>query len=125
VFGRPKIFGRSGREPTMNVVDDFRRLTHYLQLCSETGSGAHLTASSLDLLLLVLHAHIERGDQPHAAFAAHPFQIVATSGEEKEEILALSSGALIAKAIFDEAVKQRPSSKIRLRYGPRVLAEAS
>jgi hypothetical protein len=117
------MLGRSGGEPTMNVVDDARKLTHYLELCAETGSGAHLTANSLDLLLHVLRAHIESVDR--SQFASHPFQIVATSGEESEEILALSSDALIASAIFDEAVRRRPGSKIRLRYGPRVLAQAS
>jgi hypothetical protein len=109
----------------MKVVDDVRKLTRYFELCSETGSGAHLNAYSLDLLLLALRTHIEHVDRSHVVFAAHPFQIVATSGEEGEEVLALSSGALIASAIFDEAVRRRPSSKIRLRYGPRVLAEAS
>jgi hypothetical protein len=109
----------------MNLVDDVGKLTHYLQLCAETGAGAHLTANSLDLLLLVLRAHIENADRSQFVFASHPFQIVATTGEESEEILALSSDALIASAIFDEAARRRPGSKIRLRYGPRVLAQAS
>ena len=70
----------------MNVADDVRKLTHYLELCAEAGSGAHLTANSLDLLLLVLRAHIENVDRSQAVFASHPFQIVATNGEEREEI---------------------------------------
>jgi hypothetical protein len=117
-------FRRLRQGTDMNVVDDVRRLTHYLELCAETGSSAHLTAYALDLLVLVLRAHIEPIDRAPVVFATHSFQIVA-DGEETEEILALSSGALIASAIFDEAVKRRPRSKIRLRYGDCVLAEAS
>ena len=46
----------------MSVVEDVRKLTHYLELCAESGSSAHLSAYSLDLLVLVLRTHIERID---------------------------------------------------------------
>jgi hypothetical protein len=108
----------------MSAVDDVGKLVHYLELCAETGSGAHLTPNALELLLLALRSHTEPVERSSAAFALHSFRIVAALDEGPEEILALSSDAMIASAIFEEAAKRRVGRKIRLMYGERILAQA-
>ena len=108
----------------MSTIDDVGKLVHYLELCAETGSGAHLTPNALELLLLALSSHMETAERSPAAFALHSFRIVATADEGPEDILALSSDAMIASAIFEEAAKRRAGRGIRLMYGERILAQA-
>ncbi|WP_158815876.1 hypothetical protein [Methylocapsa sp. S129] len=110
----------------MESVDDIGKLVAHLEICARTGAGAHLTPDLVERLLVALRAHIEAVEQSQPAFEAHPFQVVAVVAEgSAEEILALASDALIARAIFDEAAEWQSGRKIRLKHHARVLAESA
>jgi hypothetical protein len=109
----------------MGSIDDIKRLVGHLESCAREAAGAQLNAASVETLLAVLCEHIELAEQSRVTSTSHPFQIVALATEAKqEEILAFSSDALIARAVFDEAVARLSDRKIRLKYCGRILAQA-
>jgi hypothetical protein len=111
--------------PVVVSIDDIKRLVGHLESASRAGGGAQLSAAAVETLLGVLCEQIDRANETRIAINSHPFQVVALATEAKpDEILALSSDALLARAIFDEAAGRLPDRKIRLKYRGRVLARA-
>jgi len=109
----------------MGSIDDIKRLVGHLESCAREAAGAQLNASSVETLLTVLCEHVEAAEQSRVTSTSHPFQIVALASQTKpEEILAFSSHALIARAVFDEAALRLPDRAITLKYCGRVLAQA-
>jgi hypothetical protein len=107
----------------MTSIDDLRKLRDQLEECAQRGSDAQLSRHSTELLLAVIRAGNNEDGAALQAIVEPVFQIVAGGAEGKsEEILGGASDAAIARAMFDEAAKQKPDQKIRLKKGSEVLA---
>jgi hypothetical protein len=107
----------------MTSVDDLRKLRDQLEECAQSGSGAQLSRHSTELLLAVIRAGGDEDVVALQAIVGPVFQIVAGDAEGKsEEVLGGASDASIARAMFDEAAKQKPDQNIRLKNGSEVLA---
>jgi hypothetical protein len=107
------------------VTANVRQLVDQLVQSSQRGAGAHLTPEDVDRALVALRAHAGMVGAPKIKLTRRTFQIELMDGQGwPEEVLAVVRDDPIARAAFDEAVKQRPGRKIRLRHGARVVAEA-
>jgi hypothetical protein len=108
----------------MTSVNDLQELTDQLEQSAQDGVGAQLSRQATKLLLAVIRAGGDAHEAERPTIAAHLFWIVAgDAGRRSEEILGRTSDLSIAKAIFDESVRQKPHQKIKLMKGSDVLEE--
>ena len=105
---------------------DIHKLADQLAQHSQRGAGAHLTPECVDLALAALRAYGDMLGPPKIKRTRQMFQVEAMDSRGwPEEVLAVVRDALIARAAFEEAVKQHPDRKIRLRHGTNQLAESA
>jgi hypothetical protein len=105
---------------------NIHKLADQLAQHSQQGSGAHLAPQSVDLALAALRAYADMLGPPRIKRTRRMFQIEALDDRGwPQEALAVVSDEHIARAAFEEAVKQRPGCKIRLRRGTSLLAESA
>ncbi|WP_158818628.1 hypothetical protein [Methylocapsa sp. S129] len=108
----------------MTSISDLRKLADQLEECAQAGAGAQLSPHSTELLLGVIHTHYDSDEAARRTIVEHGFRIVAADAEgESEEILGSASDLSIARAMFDEAVRQKLDRKISLKKGSDVLDE--
>jgi hypothetical protein len=105
--------------------NDIRKLADQLAQYSQRGAGVHLMPQSVDLALAAWRAYGDMLGPPKIKRTRRMFQIEAMDSRGwPQEVLAIVSDDLIARAAFDEAVKQHPDRKIRLRRGTVQVLES-
>jgi hypothetical protein len=109
-----------------SVNNNISRLADQLAQYSQQGAGAHLMPESVDLALAALRAYADMLGPPKIKRTRQMFQIEAMDSRGwPQEVLAVVSDPLIAQAAFEEAVRQHPDRRIRLRRGTSQLAESA
>jgi hypothetical protein len=105
---------------------DIRRLSEELNRSLQKGEGARLTREDTDIALAALRAIAANAEQRRLENRDKSFQIelMDEHGWPIEALATIVDGA-IAHATFVAAVKQQPERKIRLRLGPRILADSA
>jgi hypothetical protein len=107
------------------VNSDIRKLADQLAQDSQRGEGAHLPPESVDLALAALRAYADMLGPPKIKRTRRMFQIeVMDERGWPQEVLAVISDGTVAQAAYDEAVKQHPDRKVRLRRGTSAMAES-
>jgi hypothetical protein len=107
-----------------NVGDDMRQLADQLAQASQKGQGARLAPQDVDIALTALRAHAGAMSPPKMKITPQMFQIELLDDQGwPEAVLAVIRDEVIARAAFDEAARQRPNRKLKLRLGARVIAK--
>jgi hypothetical protein len=108
---------------TMTSITHLQELADQLEQSASSGTGAQLSRHSTELLLVVIRASGDAGERGRPS-EAYAFRIVAGDFDGRfEDILARTSDLSIARAMFDQAVRQTPHQNIRLMKGLDVLEE--
>jgi hypothetical protein len=108
----------------MTSINDLQRLADQLEQSARAGMGAQLSRHATELLLAVIRAGGEADEATRQTNAAYAFRIIAGDVEGSfEEVLARTSDISIAKAMFEEAVRQTPHQNVRLMKDFAVLDE--
>jgi hypothetical protein len=108
----------------MTSINDLQRLADQLEQSARAGMGVQLSRHATELLLAVIRASSEVDETTRQTNAAYAFRIITGDGEGRfEEVLARTSDIAIAKAIFEEAVRQTPHQNVRLMKDFDVLEE--
>jgi hypothetical protein len=104
---------------------DIRRLSDELRRSLMKGESAHLTPEDTDIALAALRAVAVKAERRNLEGRSPAFQIelIDDQGWPIEVLATIVDGA-VAHATFAAVVAQRPDRKIRLRLGPRVLADS-
>jgi hypothetical protein len=104
------------------AIADVRKLADRLQRVASR--GARLTPESARLALIALRVYADLLETPSVAELGNAYRVeTLNSAGDTDEVLSVSGNALIARAAFEEAVKQRQGRALRLRQGARVIAE--
>lgn len=118
MFKADSIHGLAGSE--------ISKLADQLAQHSQRGAGADLAPASVDIALAALRAYADMLGPPKIKRTRRTFQIEAMDSRGwPQEVLAVISNPVIAQAAFEEAVRQHPDRKIRLRRGTSQLAESA
>jgi hypothetical protein len=116
---------RSRAAPKNVVSAEVHQLVDHLTQSSQKGVGARLRPQDVDIALMALKAGVGMMAAPKIKLTPRTFQIELLDRHGwPEQVLAVVRDETIARAAFDEAIKQQPGRKIRLRLGGRVVAEA-
>jgi hypothetical protein len=111
-----------GRGSAMTSTNNLQKLADQLEQSARSGRGAQLSRHATELLLAVIRASAETDGTVRQVPAPCAFRIIAGDGWF-EEVVARSSDYAIAKAMFDEAVRQSPHLDIRLVKDFEVLEQ--
>jgi hypothetical protein len=109
---------------TMTSINHLQRLADQLEQSARGGLGAQLSRHATELLLAIIHAIGETDETTRRPTAAYAFRVTAGDIEGRfEEVLARTSDISLAKAMFEEAVRQTPHRNVRLMKDFDVLEE--
>lgn len=108
----------------MSAIAEIRQLAD--RLARRAGSGARLTPESAKLAMIALRVYADLLEQPSIDGEDRPYEVaVFDANDHRVEIIALCRNALIGKAAYEEAVKQRPRQHIMLTRGAQVHGDSA
>lgn len=103
----------------MKMVDDLRALAE--RMAAAGGKRIAVTPASAHTVAHALRAYADQLARPveeHVAFTVDVYD----DKDSVVETMARCSSMLVGHAAFDQAVKERPTFKVTLRQGIRIVA---